>query len=103
MRRQLPVYSPLTLPAILGAVSAASTDGAGEREALRAELAERFDADAVLLTDSGTHALQIARERIHLERFLSPPDHDEAEEPAVEAGEIAPATITLVLAPLFIR
>jgi 3-ketosteroid 9alpha-monooxygenase subunit B len=54
--------------------------------------------DAFMTTvEEALHALQIARERIHIERFLSPPDHDEAEEPAVEAGEIAPATITLVL------
>lgn len=46
------------------------------------------------------HALEglgVPRQRVHIERFVSPPDH-EGEEPApVSADEVAPASITLVL------
>jgi len=47
--------------------------------------------------EEALHGLAIARERIHIERFVAPPDHETTEEPALEAGETAPATITLVL------
>ncbi|HVH19261.1 MAG TPA: ferredoxin--NADP reductase [Myxococcota bacterium] len=51
--------------------------------------------------DTVEHALReqgVARERIHIERFISPPDHDVLpDEPAAHEGEIAPASITLVL------
>jgi len=45
------------------------------------------------------HALRargVARERIHIERFVSPPDHHDAA-PAPDPGEVAPHTITLVI------
>ena len=59
-RWQLPAHSPLTLRGIAGA----ALDVAGGREAalraLRDRLRDRFAADVVTLTDSGTHALQLA-------------------------------------------
>lgn len=57
LRRQLPVHSPLTLGALL---SAGRHAGADALEELRGLLTRRFAADRVLLTDSGTHALQLA-------------------------------------------
>lgn len=48
--------------------------------------------------DTVEHALRergVARERIHIERFISPPDHDAA--PAPDPGEVAPRSITLVI------
>lgn len=61
MRRQLPVYSPLTPGAIAGGVNDGLL-GRGEsaREMLRARLLERFGPDEVVLTASGTQALQLA-------------------------------------------
>jgi 3-ketosteroid 9alpha-monooxygenase subunit B len=51
--------------------------------------------------DTVEHALferGVARERVHIERFICPPDHDEeAAETAAVAGEAAPASITVVL------
>lgn len=64
MRRQLPVYSPLGPGSILTAAAAALTDSAGEVAAFRAELRQRFGADAVVLTGSGTEALQLVLERL---------------------------------------
>jgi 3-ketosteroid 9alpha-monooxygenase subunit B len=49
--------------------------------------------------DTVEHALRglgVARERIHIERFISPPDH-EAAAPAPQPGEAAPRAITVVL------
>ena len=58
IRRQLPVYSPVTL----GGVSRAGTAlvRPSEVDALRAEIAQRYTASRVELTGSGTQALQIA-------------------------------------------
>jgi 3-ketosteroid 9alpha-monooxygenase subunit B len=39
----------------------------------------------------------VARERIHIERFVSPPDHDAAPESPPAAGEVAPRSITVVV------
>jgi 3-ketosteroid 9alpha-monooxygenase subunit B len=50
--------------------------------------------------DTVEHALRargVARERIHVERFISPPDHDAEPAEAPAAGEEAPSRITLVL------
>lgn len=60
MRRQLPVYSPLSAGAIASAAMAALRDGDGERARLAGELQRRFKADRVILTASGTQALQLA-------------------------------------------
>ncbi|HWO89929.1 MAG TPA: DegT/DnrJ/EryC1/StrS family aminotransferase [Gemmatimonadales bacterium] len=62
LRRQLPVYSPITLDAVLaGAASALSSGRArAAREALVAYLSRGFGASDVLLTDSGTSALRLA-------------------------------------------
>jgi perosamine synthetase len=61
-RRQLPAYSPLTLRGIGGAALDAMRSPAGAREALRAHLSERFGAEHVCLTGSGTEALRLALE-----------------------------------------
>ena len=50
--------------------------------------------------DTVEHALReqgVPRERIHIERFISPPDHEPEAAPAPAAGERAPSSITLVL------
>ncbi|MGH0032194.1 MAG: 2Fe-2S iron-sulfur cluster-binding protein [Myxococcota bacterium] len=50
--------------------------------------------------EAALHDLGVARDAIHIERFLSPPDHDEAAEDAAEAATTAAAhagTITIVL------
>ena len=59
MRRQLPVYSPIRLDAIVTA-AAALRDRTGARSALERYLSEEFHAKRVILTSSGTHALQLA-------------------------------------------
>lgn len=64
MRRQLPVYSPLGPGQILSAALAAVTRGNEERTALRDELRKRFDAQAVILTGSGTQALQLVLQHV---------------------------------------
>lgn len=59
LRRQLPVYSPLTLRALFhGARSLLSGDR--ELDHFRAWLGTRFEARGVLLADSGTSALALA-------------------------------------------
>lgn len=60
MRRQLPVYSPLGPGAIASATLGAIRRGAPERAALERELRERFGGERVILTGSGTQALQLA-------------------------------------------
>jgi 3-ketosteroid 9alpha-monooxygenase subunit B len=49
--------------------------------------------------EDALHWLGVARERIHIERFVSPPDHEADEEPAIVTAPAgaAPATITIVL------
>lgn len=59
MKYQPPVYSPLTLGGI-GAGLRAALGGNARREQLEALLATSFQAERVVLTRSGTHALQIA-------------------------------------------
>ena len=60
LRRQLPVYSPITAPA-LRRVAGRLLRSADEVEArLSARLAQEYDADAVQLFGSGTQALQVA-------------------------------------------
>jgi len=54
-----PVYSPLSLGAIVESLAAAAR-GEAERASLEADLAETFSADRVILTGSGTQALQLA-------------------------------------------
>ena len=61
MRRQLPVYSPISLGAIVTAI-ASLRDRAGAKSELERYLSEAFHADRVILTSSGTHALQLALE-----------------------------------------
>lgn len=60
MVRLPPVYSPISLGAITGAIAAAMVGASVEVRALRQLLLERFSADDVLLTASGTSALQVA-------------------------------------------
>jgi 3-ketosteroid 9alpha-monooxygenase subunit B len=47
--------------------------------------------------EGALHALGVPRERVHIERFISPPDHDVAAQAPVEPGEVAPEKITIVL------
>lgn len=58
-RRYPPAHSPLTFTALVQATGAA-LGGADPRTTLAAHLQREFDADHVLLTDSGTDALQLA-------------------------------------------
>jgi 3-ketosteroid 9alpha-monooxygenase subunit B len=72
---------------------------------VRARVGSELDRDFYLcgpaaFMDTVEHALReqgVARERIHIERFISPPDHDAEPAPAPAAGEVAPGSITLVL------
>lgn len=64
MRRQPPVHSPLTAGSIVRSAGDALFHAARERSALEDELRRRFEADSVILTDSGTHALQLVFERV---------------------------------------
>lgn len=57
---QLPVYSPLSGSALARAVRTACTPGADPCAELSSLLVHDYDADGVLLTDSGTHALELA-------------------------------------------
>jgi perosamine synthetase len=59
-RHQLPVYAPLSFDALTRAIRRASRPGTEPRHDLRALLAQDYQADDALLTDSGTHALQLA-------------------------------------------
>jgi len=58
LRRQLPVYSPLTLGAVAAAAGAVAT-GSGPAE-LERRLCTAFGSAAVVLTDCGTSALALA-------------------------------------------
>lgn len=60
IRRQVPVASPLSPSKLALAAVEVLTTRDGAPEALRAYLAARFRADTVLLTGSGTQALQLA-------------------------------------------
>lgn len=59
LRRQLPVYSPLSARSIAGAVGAA-LGGSGPGQSLEERLRERHGAREVVLVDSGTSALALA-------------------------------------------
>ncbi len=58
--RQLPVYSPLSLGAIVGAGGDALLGGDRAIRALEDHARARFAATSMVLTASGTHALQLA-------------------------------------------
>ena len=60
LRRQLPVYSPLSAGAILRAGTAIVRRSAGPRRRLESALRSIYRADAVTLTGSGTQALELA-------------------------------------------
>lgn len=59
-RRQLPAYSPLPFGALMAAWWGLLGDGEEARRSVHAILARRFSASAVILTDSGTGALDLA-------------------------------------------
>lgn len=59
MRRQLPVYSPLGPGQILSAAVKSIIGGKEERSRLTAQLRDRFSAESIFLTASGTQALQL--------------------------------------------
>ncbi len=61
LRRQLPVYSPITLRALAAGFRAAVTgDAASAEETVRTWIQRRFGTDHALFTDSGTSALALA-------------------------------------------
>jgi dTDP-4-amino-4,6-dideoxygalactose transaminase len=60
MRRQLPVYSPLTARALLAGAAGMLRPRAALERAVRELLTRVFGADEVQLTDSGTGALALA-------------------------------------------
>jgi len=60
IRHQLPAYSPLAAGRLLGAALRAVIDPSRGRADMTALLAARYEAPEVLLTSSGTHALQCA-------------------------------------------
>lgn len=60
IRRQLPAYSPLFLNPLLRAWRDALREPEASRIALEQSLKHRFHADEVILTGSGTQALQLA-------------------------------------------
>jgi len=72
-----------------------------------AALAEgRLDSDFYLcgpaafmeVVEQALDDMSVERARLHVEHFISPPDHDEASEPAPDtSGETAPTSITIVL------
>jgi dTDP-4-amino-4,6-dideoxygalactose transaminase len=62
MRRQLPAYSPLESKAIARAAAEAALRARQSRLALAEVLATRFQSREVVLTASGTQALQVALE-----------------------------------------
>jgi perosamine synthetase len=62
MRRQLPVYSPLSPLPLLRAAFTAPRAAETAKQKLRALLQNEFNAQEVLLTSSGTQALQVAIE-----------------------------------------
>ena len=72
MKRQPPVHSPLTLGAVLGSCAESVVGPAAALDGLARALGKRFAAPGVVLTDSGTHALQIALARA-LPRGAKPP------------------------------
>lgn len=60
IRWQLPAYSPLALGRILSAALDAARGSEGPLQRLAERLQSEFQADGAILTDSGTHALQLA-------------------------------------------
>ena len=60
LRRQLPVYSPLTWPAVAAGARAALSGGVVATREVVTNLCAAFEACDVLLTDSGTSALTLA-------------------------------------------
>jgi dTDP-4-amino-4,6-dideoxygalactose transaminase len=60
IRHQLPVYSPLPLRAILGALGSGAAGGEDPRAVLAELLGEERGAHSVVLCRSGTQALQVA-------------------------------------------
>ena len=60
IRHQLPVYSPLPLQALMGALSGRLENGQDPLAALSELLAEESGAERVMLFGSGTQALQVA-------------------------------------------
>jgi 3-ketosteroid 9alpha-monooxygenase subunit B len=80
-------------------------DGFLTAEAAKAHAGDRLDRDFYLCgpaafmdtVEGALSALGVPRERVHIERFISPPDHDAAEAPVAAPGEIAPEAITVVL------
>lgn len=60
IRRQLPAYSPVSLPDLAAATFEAVFDAKSTQEALRTYIGRRFDAPWVHLIGSGTDALRVA-------------------------------------------
>jgi perosamine synthetase len=60
LRRQLPVYSPIRASVLASAAASAWKNGKVNHELLAAHLTQRYAAQRVVLTDSGTSALILA-------------------------------------------
>ncbi len=82
LRHQLPVYSPLPAEALARSLAAGAARSAPA--ALRAELAEHYEADTVVLCGSGTQALQLA---------LAAAGAEEVALPAFTCYEVASAAV----------
>jgi dTDP-4-amino-4,6-dideoxygalactose transaminase len=68
-RRQLPVYSPLTLDSIFAGWRALAGGGRADTAAIRDLIGEKYGAKQILLTDSGTTALTLAIQALCQIRF----------------------------------
>lgn len=89
IRRQLPVYSPISLSTLVRATGAAVRDSERAVEALRMHLEHRFEADWALLTGSGTHALQLALQSLD----PAPTDGEPVVMPAYSCFDLVTAAV----------
>lgn len=68
LRRQLPVYSPLSARAVASGVVASLIGGTAARRTVRGALRKEWKALDLMLTDSGTSALSLALRAVVAER-----------------------------------
>jgi len=88
LRRQLPVYSPLSARAVASGVAASVLGGAVARRQVRDALRQEWGVEELLLTDSGTSALTLALRSISADR----PDQPVAL-PAYSCYDVATAAV----------
>lgn len=96
IRRQLPVYSPLPLRAVVSGIGAALTGGRSARRAVRRSLEEWYFPDELLLTDSGTGALTLALRAVREEQPERP-----VALPAYSCYDVATAAVGAEVPVLF--